>query len=318
MNQQQFGKEDLRDVHQRITDFVLAKLEAGEIIWRKGWNSCGMPKNYFTGRHYQGWNMFLLNFITVERSYHTPFFITYKQAQAMGGTIRKGEKGYMAVWWSSIGKKKTRTTEDDKEEEATVSQNSTCRIPRIHTVFNIDQTEGIDFPKSDAVCRTHTEKIDACEDVVNNMPDRPELRFGGDHAFYHPIEDFIQLPKPERFYSDEAYYSTLFHEMAHSTGHTKRLKRKELVESDGFGKEKYSKEELTAELTAAFLCGICGIEQATIENTSAYIHSWLKALKNDKKLVLKAASQAHQAAEYILGIQSSTVLQNQNSLTTRV
>jgi antirestriction protein ArdC len=132
------------------------------------------------------------------------------------------------------------------------------------------------------------------------MIDKPVINQQGDKAWYSRPIDTINLPCNSLFNTDADYYATLFHELAHSTGHEKRLNRKELIEYDGFGKENYSKEELTAELTASYLCGICAVEEHTLENSAAYIQGWLKALKDDKSLIVKAASQAQAAAEFIL------------------
>lgn len=288
---------DNKDTYQRITDYVINQLEKGEIVWQKSWNSLGLPRNIVTARHYKGWNIFYLNFITSYHGYKAPYFISYKQALDKGGTIRRGEKGFQVVWWATI-EDKNHITKNDSGEEKYFSY----RVPKIHTVFNIDQAHGIEFPKVEKLFRSHTQKINACENVLSNMRAIPSIKHGGDKAFYNPYSDFIVLPNIETFHSDEAYYQTLFHELAHSTGHKKRLNRKELTESDGFGKENYSKEELTAELTAAFLCAVCGIEQETIINSAAYVHGWLKALKDDKRLILKAATQAQAAADYILNI----------------
>jgi antirestriction protein ArdC len=247
-----------------------------------------------TNRNYQGWNVFLLNFITLHHEYKTPYFITYKQAMDAGGTIRRGQKGYFVVWWATI---------EDKSkmiDESGEIKSKTFRIPKCHTVFNIDQTFGIEFPKVEELFRSHAQKIQACDQIINNMPNRPGIKQGGDEAWYNRITDCINLPNIERFHSDEAYYKTKFHELAHSTGHQSRLNREELIKSDGFGNQLYSKEELTAELTAAFLSALCGIEQQTIINSAAYIQGWFKALQNDKRLILKAASQAQAATDYIL------------------
>ena len=127
--------------------------------------------------------------------------------------------------------------------------------------------------------RSHTLKINGCENIISNMSNAPLIKYGGDEAFYNPHSDFIMMPTIATFHNDEAYYKTIFHELAHSTGHKRRLNRKELTESNGFGKDNYSKEELTAELTAAFLCAVCGIEQQTITNSVAYLQGWMKALK---------------------------------------
>jgi antirestriction protein ArdC len=282
------------DTYQRITDFVVEHLEKGNVIWQKGWNTLGLPKNIITGRHYQGWNIFLLNFITLYHGYKTPYFITYKQAMSAGGTVRRGQKGYPVVWWATIENKNNTINQDGEIEH------QTFRVPKCHTVFNIDQTHGIEFPKVEELFRNHSQKIQACDEIINNMPNRPLIKHGGDKACYNKITDCITLPNVERFHSDAAYYKTKFHELAHSTGHKSRLNREELMQSDGFGKELYSKEELTAELTAAFLCALCGIEQQTIVNSAAYIQEWLKVLQKDKRLILKASSQAQAAADYIL------------------
>jgi antirestriction protein ArdC len=284
------------DTYQRITDYVIEQLENGEIVWQKCWNSLGLPRNIISSKPYQGWNVFFLNFITQINGYKAPYFLTYKQAMDMGGTIRRGQKGYPVVWWADMEDKTkiTRTSETGEEEFLHY------RVPKTHTVFNIDQTYGIGFPNIEKIYRSHTEKIQTCELVINEMEDRPLIKHGGDKAYYFPKADSIALPEIEIFHSDEAYYKTLFHELAHSTGHQKRLNRKELMESNGFGKENYSKEELTAELTAAFLSAVCRIEAETLPNSAAYIKGWLEALKNDKRLILKAASQAQAAADYIL------------------
>jgi len=291
---------DNKDTYQKITDYVIEQLEKGEIVWQKNWNTLGLPKNISSGNHYKGWNVFFLNFITLYNGYRTPYFITYKQAMGMGGTIRRGQKGHYVIWWATMEDK----TKVLKVGEAGQEEYVSYRVPKMHTVFNIDQTHGIEFPKVEKLFRTHSEKLSACEKLLLNFPDCPRIMHGGDRAYYNHVHDFIMMPPVERFHSDEAYYKTLFHEIAHSTGHAKRLNRKELVESDGFGKENYSKEELTAELTAAYLCAVCGIQANTITNSAAYLKSWLEALKNDKRMLLKASSQAQAAADYILNIRT--------------
>jgi antirestriction protein ArdC len=300
MNNQYNG---LTDTYNRITDFVIEQLEKGEVIWRKGWNEFGMPKNITTGREYKGWNSFLLNFITMQKDYKTPYFITYKQAMTAGGTIRRGQKGFTIIYWATVENRSQKIEVDGDEEYLTY------RLPKCHTVFNIDQTHGIAYPRIEKQLRSHTEKLDACEKIIDGMPEKPSINYNGKEAYYHAADDNISIPPVELFHSDEEYYATLFHELAHSTGHTTRLNRSELMQSDGFGKVEYSKEELTAELSAAFLCAISGIEQQTITNSAAYIQSWLKVLRNDKKLILKAATQAQAAADFILNKNFATTKQ---------
>lgn len=289
-----YQNTQLTDTYKRITDFVIEQLEHGEVIWRKGWNELGLPQNIVSGNQYKGWNSFLLNFITMHKGFKTPYFITYKQAMSAGGTIRRGQKGFTIIYWATV-ENKSKIIEVDGEEEFL-----TYRLPKGHTVFNIDQTQGITYPKIEKQLRSHTEKIYACEKLIDAMPKKPTVMHGRDEPYYNKITDCISIPPVEQFCSDEQYYATLFHELAHSTGHTTRLNRSELMQADGFGKEQYSKEELTAELAAAFLCAVSGIEQQTINNSAAYIKSWLKVLRNDKKLILKAATQAQAATGFIL------------------
>ncbi len=295
--QQHFTK---RDVYQEVTQQVISALEQGHIIWKQGWNNLGLPKNIAAGNHYRGWNLFYLNFIALYKGYKTPYFITYKQAQDLGGNIRRGEKGYQIVYWALVDNRNKTVTIRDAETGEETEAHPQYRVPKFYVVFNIDQTEGIEFPTVETLFQNKADKLEACEQIIDNMPNRPKVRNAGDKAYYSVTTDKVTMPLPELFYGMEEYYSTLFHELAHSTGHETRLNRKELKEHDGFGGENYSKEELTAELTAAFLCAISGIEQKTLTNNAAYIHGWLKALNNDNTLILKATSQAQAAADFIL------------------
>ncbi len=208
------------DTYQRITDFVIGQLEQGNVIWQQGWNELGLPKNIITGRHYSGWNIFFLNFITKYYQYKTPYFITYKQAMDAGGIIRRGQKGYPVVWWATVENKANMPEEGNEETP------STYRIPKTHIVFNIDQAYGIDFPKVKELFRNHSQKIHACDEIINNMPGRPVIKHGGDKAYYNRATDTITLPEVERFHSDEVYYKTKFHELAHSTGHKIKIEPK--------------------------------------------------------------------------------------------
>lgn len=287
------------DIYQQVTDYVIAELEKGNIIWQKKWSSYGLPKNVISGHRYRGWNLFWLNFLTHHKGYTTPYFLTFKQAQEAGGHIKKGEKGMPIIYWAAIEDKTMPIVLTDSEGRID-EVHPKFRVPKQFIVFNTDQTEGIDFPQVQQPQLSEEQRIAVCETVIAGMPQRPEIRHRGSEAYYSPSSDTVTMPLFGMFHTEEAYYSTLFHELAHSTGHSKRLNRKEVVEATHFGSETYSKEELTAELTAAFLCATCGIEQQTILNSIAYIQGWLKALQNDKTLILKAASHAQAAADFIL------------------
>ena len=179
---------------------------------------------------------------------------------------------------------------------------TTKRIPllRYYTVFNLEQTTGIETPMEPH--KQTFQPIERCEALVASMPQRPTLHHGEPRAYYRPLVDAINMPRPELFDSPEEYYSTLFHEMTHSTGHERRLNRPTLTDLCPFGSTNYSKEELVAEMGAAFLCGVCGIENRTVDNSAAYIASWLRVLKNDKQMVILAAAQAQRAADFIQGV----------------
>ncbi|MCR5890384.1 ssDNA-binding domain-containing protein [Hymenobacter sp. J193] len=273
-----------------VTDRIVASLEGGIIPWRKPWNAgAGAPRNYISGHVYQSINAFLLSLTPYEH----PLFLTYKQAQAAGGQVRKGEKGMMVVFFSHILKENQQTGEKD-----------TFPLLRYSTVFNVAQIDGIDWMLPELQTRDHQPHEEAeriCAHYMGEL-DGPSLYFKGEQALYRKSVDEVLMPAPETFNSVEGYYATLFHELAHSTGHQRRLNRPELVENAGFGSPTYAKEELTAEMTAAFLSAAASLDlSATIENATAYIQNWLNALKNDKTLVMKAASLAQKAAYHILG-----------------
>lgn len=282
----------MTDVYTIITDRIIGLLERGIIPWQKPWHGGEQaPRNLISGKEYRGVNVFLLN----SMAYHSPYWLTYKQAQELGGNVKRGEKSCPVVFWKWL----------DVDDPAN-DQNRRVPFLRYYSAFNVSQCEGIDahVPVSDNSRRPH-QAIAEAERLVSTMPKRPEIKHGLGQAFYSPSSDFIGMPSPEKFKSGENYYSVLFHELTHSTGHESRLNRKGVAGSDGqwsaFGSQSYSKEELVAEMGAAFLCGHAGIVERTLDNSAAYIGSWLKKLKDDTRLVVQAAAQAQKAADFILG-----------------
>lgn len=276
------------DPHQVITDRMITLLEQGQIPWQKPWNSAQlMPQNAVSGKPYRGVNVFLLHAM----SYDSPFWLTFNQAKGLGGNVRRGEKACPVVFWKWL------ESEDTGE-----------RIPflRYYSVFNVAQCKGIPedkFPSPGVNRREHC-PIAQAEEIVATMPKRPEIKTGLSRAFYSPAGDFVGMPAPETFRTGEDYYSVLFHELTHSTGHETRLSRKGVAGTDGewsaFGSTPYAKEELVAEMGAAFLCGQAGIVERTLDNSAAYVGSWLARLKDDRRLVVHAAAQAQKAADFIL------------------
>jgi len=279
------------DAYQVITDRVVALLEQGTIPWQKPWQGGDlMPRNLISRREYRGVNVFLLHAM----SYQSPFWLTFKQANELGGTVRRGEKATPVVFWKWL----------DVEE-----QGKAQRVPflRYYSVFNVAQCEGIPsdkIPSLNGSQRQHSPIAEA-ERIVSVMPKRPEIKTGLDRAFYSPSGDFVGMPSAEQFRTGEDFYSVLFHELTHSTGHETRLNRKGITGTEGewsaFGSTPYAKEELVAEMGAAFLCGQVGIVERTLNNSASYVASWLQRLRDDRRLVVQAAAQAQKAADFILG-----------------
>jgi antirestriction protein ArdC len=255
-----------------------------------------MPKNLVSKKEYRGVNVFML----ACQQYGSPWWLTFNQVKERGGYVRKGEKATPVIFWKFIDRK------DSVEADSEDNINGKIPLLRYYSVFNVFQTEGITLPPDPEETINPFNPNEKAEQIIANMPQRPDIQYGGNKACYRPSSDTITLPPKQTFVSPEEYYSTYFHELSHATGHESRLARKSILEPSFFGSHEYSKEELVAEMGAAFLCGFSGIEQKTIENSVAYIQGWLKVLKSsDKTLLVHAAAQAQKASDYILNIQAS-------------
>jgi antirestriction protein ArdC len=284
-------------VYEVINNRIMELLEQGTIPWRKTWNAVtNMPKNLVSGKEYKGINVFMLGC----QEYSSPYWMTFKQVQDKGGHVRKGEKSCPVIFWKWLDR--TGMEVSDGEEV----RNGKIPLLRYYSVFNLEQTEGIEAPPTTEIINTFT-PIERAEQIIAGMPYKPEIKHGGNRASYSPMLDYVKLPIPESFDSPEEYYSTAFHELTHATGHASRLGRKGVLEPSYFGSHEYSKEELVAEMGAAFLCGFTGIESRTIENSAAYIRGWLRELKSDKTLLIHAAAQAQKAADFILNKQGGEI-----------
>jgi antirestriction protein ArdC len=271
--------------YDRITDRITALLEQGTVPWHKPWKAkTGWPRNYVSQKQYRGINVFLLAAMT----YESPFWITFHQASQLGGTIRKGEKSCPVVFWKPM-----KIADKESGEEKKIP------LLRIYHVFNAAQCDGLKnaSPVTDEILTTSVKPAE----IVAQMPQPPVIKHGMTHAFYSPHNDSVGIPMRKRFDTEEGYYATLFHELIHSTGHEKRLKRATLAENSGFGSDPYCKEELIAEMGAAFLCGQAEIAERTIDSSAAYIKGWLDRFHHDKTLIVQAAAQAQKAADFILG-----------------
>ena len=280
------------NVYEIVTERILEELEKGIVPWRKPWTGSS-PLNIM-GREYRGMNILLLG----SAPFSSPVWMSYKQAQDHGGHVKGGEKSSLCVFWkvSDVVDDEGKSVLDDKGKP------KKCFLLRYYNVFNLDQTEKVNLPKRTAekVKGKINDPIAAADEAVNKMPSKPEI-IPGQKASYGPKEDKVSMPDLKYFDSGQDYYSTLFHELTHSTGHPSRLNRASIVDNASFGSETYAEEELVAEFGAAFLCCETGINnERTNENNVAYIAGWKSKIKANPKLVAMAASRAQKAADFIL------------------
>lgn len=291
----------MSEVYQTITNKIIEVMERGEVPWKRPWSASeyrlGECQNMVTRSKYRGINALLTSMLPYEK----PYFVTFKQAKDLGGYIRKGEKGIPIVFWNFKEFTKEKTNESGQVE----TENYSIPFVRFYTVFNIDQCADIDtkkIPESNRPIKEFSfSPIEKAESILNAMNEKPLIFHKEQKAYFSKASDFINMPRQNTFEKSEEYYSTLFHEIGHWTGHESRLNRKTLVDANMFGDHNYSKEELVAELTSAFLCSDCGIDQHVIENQAAYLQNWLKALKGDAKLIIEASQQAQKAHDLITG-----------------
>lgn len=281
------------NLYESVTNTILEALKRGVVPWRKPWNaSASLPVNIVSGKPYRGVNVFLL----AMSPYTDHRWLTYKQALEKGGRVRPGEKSTMVVFWKRWEPK----PEPDDQDE---SPRPHAPLLRYFNVFNAEQCEGLDLPEIPHPERlADHQRIARADLLVDSMPTKPTIREGGRAAWYRPMDDLVNIPEIGKFESPDLYYATLFHELAHATGHEKRLNRKGVTETIQFGSGEYSKEELVAELTSAFCCATLSLDNSLIEDSASYIDGWLSVLKGDSKAVVIAAAQAQRAADFIRGV----------------
>jgi len=290
------------DIYQEVTDRIIQQLQQGIIPWHKPWKMSGLSIkgatdlrklafNRITKTAYSALNQMLLS--------RAGEYASFKQWQDLGGKVKKGAKAEIVVFWKWI----ETTTKDPKTDEEKL-----VKIPflRYYQVFHIEDVDGVKpltFEEVKETTETATfEPEEQAEELIENYSEREEIaiRYGGNSAFYAPMQDYIQLPERFQFGKKAGeFYSTAFHEIVHSTGHKERLDR--LKDCSGFGSENYSKEELVAEIGSAGLLNILNLETpSTFTNSVAYIQSWVKVLRNDNKMIVQASSKAEKAVRYII------------------
>jgi antirestriction protein ArdC len=274
------------NVYEMVTERIIEQLEKGVIPWQKPWTGTkNGAYNRVSRKPYSILNQMLLQ--------HSGEYATFKQWTEAGGHIRKGAKSEIVTFW------KMQIVEEEKEDGTKVKK----QIPllRYYHVFHISQVDGVE-PK-EKIELQEIEPIETAERVKREYMDREHLKIYEkitDKAFYTPTFDYIEIPCKEQYTNIEEFYSTLFHEMIHSTGYYKRLNRLESGANAGFGSETYSKEELTAEIGSAMILNRIGIEtEKSFNNSAAYIQNWLQVLKNDNKFIISASSRSEKAVKYI-------------------
>lgn len=283
------------DIYERITARIVEQLEAGTRPWMQPWGAGGTPIRPLrhNGVAYRGINTVLLWMTAAERGYQSTYWMTFRQAQELGGNVRKGEKSTLVVYANAIERKETDEAGEEVER----------RIPFMkgYGVFNADQIEGLPqhFYATEIEPVEGEERIAAADRFFANLG--ADIRHGGNRAFYHPVGDFIQMPVFSAFISAEAHAATLGHECIHWTMKSTRLDRN--LGREKWGDEGYAKEELVAELGSVFLSADLGIAIEPREDHAAYIASWLKVLKNDKRAVFQMAAHAERAVTYLHGLQ---------------
>ena len=272
------------DIYAAVTERIIAQMEQGQIPWQKPWISAGKAISHATGKPYSLLNQMLLG--------KPGEYVTFKQCQEAGGHIKKGEKASIVVFWKWI----------EQEDEET---GETKEVPflRYYNVFHIDQCEGISAKHtSETAFPDGASTVETAQEIIYDYLGREGVKIThteGDRACYKPSTDEIVLPLRKQFVSTAEYYGTVFHELAHSTGHASRLNR--LTSAAFFDTEEYSKEELVAEISSCALVNHCGMEStSSFRNNTAYIQNWLSVLRGDKRFIVSAAGKAEKAVNLIL------------------
>lgn len=276
------------NIYEAVTNRILDQLKAGVLPWRKTWKT-GLPKSLGSGREYRGINILVLGCA----AYTSRYWLTFREAQRHGGHVRKGERATPVIYW------KWRTPEELQRLEEAGKENPAPCVPFGSAVFNLEQVEDVTRPDDDLP--GHQDRLQVADAMLDVMPDKPEIVHTlTSQPGYSLRLDRVTMPHLSQFENADEYYGTLFHELTHSTGAAKRLDRFGTVEGDRF--ERYSFEELVAEFGAAFLCGFAGIENRSTEALQAsYIEGWARVFQQDSRILVRAASAAQRAADYIRG-----------------
>lgn len=277
-------------IYEMITNKVIERLEQGVVPWRKPWTEHTMPRS-INGHVYRGVNVFIL----LAAGYESPYWLTRNEINKRGGRIREGEQSTVIIFWKILRVR----DKENPDEVKTIPHLQYFRVWNFEQVENVAEPKGGAFPNrnQDATNLVAEDRHAAAAAIVDGYPNPPTISHKGKGAFYYPGPDLVEVPSLVSFSDLDEYYSTLFHELGHSTCHESRLNR----QSDYvFGSHSYGREELVAEMVATFLTSEAGIV-STFDNSAAYLGAWIRTIKEDPKAIIKAGAQAQRAADYILG-----------------
>lgn len=299
------GKKQTGDLYAEVTRRIIESLDRGvrpwSCPWSRGATSGGLLPRRHSGEPYRGVNVLLLWAAAMERGFKSSTWLTYRQADAMGGQVRKGERGTMVVYAGQFSPSK----ECAEAAEGDAPARRAVAFLRSYTVFNSEQVDGLPAQAAPEVPEAIQPGADAMA-LVERVG--AAVRHGGDRAFYAPGSDVVQIPEASRFRDTAAYFGTLAHELVHWTGHPDRLARQF---GQRFGDQAYAMEELVAELVAAFVCAERQLSAELRDDHAAYLAEWLAVLKNDKRAIFTAAAQAQRAADLLCGVESSLAVGEQ-------
>jgi antirestriction protein ArdC len=272
-----------------VNSAICEALEKGVVPWKKPWKGRALPMNMISRKPYRGINLLLLSL----SPFTSPYYLTYKQVEELGGYVVAGSKGFRIVYWRIL------------EHVSPEGELTTIPLLKYYVCFSVEQVSGIPEGKIPQVEKNKVPPIARCESILRRMPKRPLIN-GARDAYYDMSRDVVGIPPRGQFVNAEEYYSTLFHELGHSTAHPSRLNR-EVKDPQLSMKENYSKEELVAELCNSYLSHISGISPRTIGNHASYAASWLRVFDNDRWFLLSASASAQKAANFILGAKDENI-----------
>jgi len=288
-----------KNIYETVTEKIIDSLQTGVVPWARPWeaNQYGIHRNAVTDRPYRGLNILLLNMVAMIKGFVDPRWLTFRNAEKLGGHVKKGEKGVGIIFWKFVpakpdGANDVETGSEDEDQKV-------IPLVRMYTVFNVEQCEGLKIAELE-----EQEIDDSSHPDSERILDLPIIKHGGSEAYYSKSRDFIALPVRGSFESLEFYFSTAFHEIVHWSGHKSRLHRKF---GNRFGDQDYAFEELVAEIGSAFIGAGTGIPFEEMRHPE-YINSWLQILKKDNRAIFTAAAKAQTAADFVLdkaGLSSS-------------